>query len=213
MPVLVLTKLSSDEYLGTTWGLVVALMFPLGYGIFDFFAKNKKINLFSVLGLVSVLITGTIGLLKLDPGWVAVKEAAIPLIIGIVVVVSIYTPFPLVKKLLYNDQIIDIEKVETELKERGNQQAFNKRLNKASWMIAGAFMLSAILNYVLAKIIVKSPAGTQAFNEELGTMTWWSFPVITLPSTVVLAFSLLFLVNGLKKLTDLEMKDILHNYE
>ncbi len=35
------------------------------------------------LGLISVLLTGGIGLLELDPQWLAIKEAAIPGIIGI----------------------------------------------------------------------------------------------------------------------------------
>jgi len=213
IPVLVLTKLSKAEYLGTTWGLIVALMFPLGYGIYDFLAREKKVNFLSVLGMVSVLVTGAIGLLKLDPQWVAVKEAAIPLLIGIAVVVSMWTPFPLVEKLLYNDKIIRIDAVNNALGERKNEGAFQRRLNLASWMIAGSFLLSSVLNYVLAKVLVKSPAGTEAFNEELGQMTFWSFPVIALPSTVILFFALMFLIKGLKKLTDLELKDILQNYE
>gem|GEM_PF-4181523 len=39
-----------------------------------------------------------------------------------------------------------------------------KRLTR--WMI-GSFALSTALNYILASWIVVSPAGTQAFNEEI----------------------------------------------
>ena len=38
-------------------------------------------------------------------------------------------------------------------------------------MIASSFFLSAVLNYSLAKILVKSQPGTEAFNAELGRMT------------------------------------------
>jgi hypothetical protein len=36
-----------------------------------------------MLGFVSVLLTGGIGLLQLDPKWIAVKEAAVPAVIGL----------------------------------------------------------------------------------------------------------------------------------
>jgi len=53
---------------------VVALLFPIGYGIWDW-SKEKKINIFSALGLISVLLTGGIGLFELPTQWVAIKEA------------------------------------------------------------------------------------------------------------------------------------------
>jgi hypothetical protein len=50
-----------------------------------------------VLGLVSILLTGGIGLLQLDTRWLAVKEAAIPGLIGLAVLMSTRTRYPLVK--------------------------------------------------------------------------------------------------------------------
>ena len=87
IPSLILMKLSSDEYLGTVYGLVVALMFPLVYGLYDFY-KSKGLNFFSVLGFLSTLLTGGIGLFELDAEWLAIKEAAIPAVIGLVVLWS-----------------------------------------------------------------------------------------------------------------------------
>ncbi len=43
-----------------------------------------------ILGIVSVLLTGGIGVLELDTQWLAVKEALIPGIIGVVVLGSTY---------------------------------------------------------------------------------------------------------------------------
>ena len=57
--------------------LVLALAFPLGWGSFELL-KYRKFNFIALLGLVSVLLTGGIGLLKLDNQWLAIKEAAIP---------------------------------------------------------------------------------------------------------------------------------------
>ena len=68
---------SGEKALGPKWGLIVALLFPLGYGIYDFVVR-KRFNFISILGFVSVLITGGFGLLKLDVFWFAVKDGVLP---------------------------------------------------------------------------------------------------------------------------------------
>lgn len=209
LPTLILMKFSDEESLGPVYGLVVALSFPLIYGIYDF-TKQSKINFISVLGFVSILLTGAMGLLELDPHWIAVKEAAVPLIIGLAVIISIWTPFPLVKKLLYNDQILNVEKVDALLVEKNHKEAFEKRLLKSSYFIALSFLLSAILNYALAKYFLISAPGTAEFNAELGKMNAFSIPVIAVPSTLIMLAVLLWLVNSIKKFTGLELEEILN---
>ena len=88
--------------------------------------------------------------------------------------------------------------VDAALDRYGNRARFDRTLNVASWLLASSFFLSAVLNFVLAKLIVKSPAGSVAFNEELGRMTALSYPVIALPSMIVMmgALSLLTLAVG-----------------
>ena len=210
IPSVILMKFSGESQLGPVKGLLLAISFPLFYGIYEF-VKDKKVNFISILGLISILITGVIGLLQLDAHWIAVKEAAVPFIIGIAVIVSLWTPFPLVKKLLLNEQLIDVAKINKILDEKGNHDEFDKKMTMATYLLAGSFLLSAILNYVLAKVIVKSPSGTEAFNQELGKMTSLSFPVIAIPSTIVMGLALWYLVNGVKKLTDLELKEIFND--
>src|SRR5690606_23172739 len=90
IPAVILSKLSSEQYLGTQWAVVVALAFPLGYGIYDF-TRTRKVNVFSALGFVSILLTGGISLLHLDPKYIAIKEAAIPGLIGLVTLFSMRT--------------------------------------------------------------------------------------------------------------------------
>ena len=43
IPVLILTNLSSDEYLGPAWSILAALIFPIGFGIWDL-KQTAKIN-------------------------------------------------------------------------------------------------------------------------------------------------------------------------
>ena len=100
---------------GTKWALVVALMFPIMYGL-NSFRGTKKVNLFSVLGVVSILLTGGIGLLELDPKYVAIKEAAIPGILGLFTVISLKTRYPLVKTFLYSDKVLQVARIAEALK-------------------------------------------------------------------------------------------------
>ena len=63
LPALLMAQLSKETRLGPVWGLIVALAFPVSYGIYDFIAR-KKTNLFSVLGFVGILLSGVLGLLN-----------------------------------------------------------------------------------------------------------------------------------------------------
>lgn len=210
IPTVILTKASGDEYLGTKLALVVALAFPLLYGLRDFI-RTRKVNLFSGLGLISILLTGSISLLELDPQYIAIKEAAIPGLFGIATLLSLKTRYPLVKTFLYNDKILRVDKIAEALKEAGKEaeKAFEKVLANASLLVASSFFLSSFLNYVLAKVLLVSAPGTVAFNEELGKMTALSFPVIALPATLVLMFALYYLFRNIKKLTSLDLDDML----
>jgi len=208
IPAVILMKFSGEHALGPVGGLIVALAFPLTYGMVDF-ARRREWNIVSILGFVSVLLTGGIGLLQLDPKWIAVKEAAVPAIIGIAVVLSLRTRFPIVRTFLYNDKIIRVQKVDEALARRGNRAAFDRTLVNASWMLAGSFFVSAVLNFVLAKLIVKSQPGTTAFNEELGRMTALSYPVIVVPSMLIMIAALWYLFNRIQRLTELDLEQIL----
>lgn len=209
IPAVILSKFSGDAHLGPVWGLIVALAFPVGFGLWELQSAGK-VNFFSILGVVSVLLTGGIALLQLDPAYIAIKEAAIPGAIGLAVLVSQYTRYPLVKKFLLNGELLDTEKLFQALAARRNTALFEQKLNQAGYLVAGSFFLSSALNYILAKIIMVSPPGTTAFNEELGRMTWLSYPVIVLPSMVVLFFAIWFIFSSINKLTGQELESFMH---
>ncbi len=208
VPTLILTKLSGEDYLGTTWGIIVALLFPISYGLSDFY-RRQKINFFSGLGIFSIFMTGGISLLGLDPKYLAIKEAAIPAIFGLATLASLKTRFPLVRTLLFNDVLINLEKVENALHKTNNIQTFEKRLVTASWIIAGSFLLSSALNYLLAIYIVTSQPGSVEYNAQLGKMTALSFPVIALPATVVMVIAMVYLFRGITKLTGMPFETII----
>lgn len=208
IPVIILTRFAGDDRLGPTWSIIIALAFPICYGFWDL--KNSgKINPFSVLGVISVLLTGGISLLQLDPQYLAIKEAAIPGIIGIAVLLSQKTRFPLVKTLILNGQIIRTKALYGALEEKGTLHLFERRLSQASLIVAGSFFMSSVLNYILTRLIVVSPPGTSEFSEQLGRMTALSYPVIALPSMIVLLLAIWFVFSQIKKLTGEKLETFL----
>lgn len=209
IPTIILSKFSSDEYLGPMFSIVVALSFPIAFGIKDFL-KERKANFFSALGIISVVLTGGMSLLELDPKYIAIKEAAIPAIFGIAALLSLKTRYPLVKTFLFNDQIMKVDLVFNAMKALNKEREFEQKLVNATYMITASFALSSVLNYALAKYILTSQPGTTAFTEELGKMTALSFPVIAVPCTLVLMGALWYLLHQIQKLSQLTLEEIFH---
>ncbi len=207
IPVIILSKYSDDKHLGPLYGLIFALAFPLFYGLFDLI-KKKKTNFISIIGFFSVLVTGIIGIFHFPPEWIAIKEALIPFLIGVAVLVTLWTPFPLVKKLLYTKELLNIEKIEYNLTESNRMPELEMLLKKASIFLSMSFFISSILNYVLAKVLIHSAPGTTAFNEEIGRMTMLSYPVIALPSVAITFVIIWFLIRSIKKLTGITTDEI-----
>lgn len=199
---------SGEKAFGPKWGLIIALLFPVAYGIRDF-AVRKRFNFISLLGFGSVLITGGFGLLKLDVYWFAVKDGALPLLIGAAIFFSIRTKAPLVNEMLYNPQIIDVERVDAALAQRGEKDHFERLLRHASYLLTIAMLLSAVLNYGFARHIIKSPSGTEAFNQELAKMHWISLAGLSLPVMGMMMYALWRLLGGLQKITGLTLDEIL----
>ena len=208
LPSIILMKFSGENDLGATGALITALAFPLGWGIFELI-KYRKFNFIALLGLISVLLTGGIGLLQLDLKWLAIKEAAIPSIIGLAVLVSTFTRYPLVKTMLFNPKVIDVDKIKEKLEEKNSTLAFDARLMKANYLFAGTFLFSAIMNYILAKSIVTSPSGSAAFNEELGQLTLYSYPMIAIPSMLMMMAIMYYLWRTINGLTGLDLEGIM----
>ena len=208
LPTLILTKLSNEDYLGIKLAIIVALAFPLIYGLHDFITRGK-LNFFSGLGVVSVSLTGGISLLEMDAIYIAIKEASIPGVLGVATLLSLKTSQPLIHTLLLNDKVFDVGRINQALDSNDSQSEFDQLLINASWLLAGSFFLSSLLNYLLAVIILTAEPGTVAFNEQLGKMTALSFPVIALPAMAVMMGNIFYLFRGIKKLTGLELENIL----
>ena len=205
IPVIVLQRFSGPEQLGAVYGLIAALAFPVGYALYDF-RKRGGMNFFAALGFVSVLLTGVIGLFELNKELVAIKEAVIPAVIAVAVLLSQRSKTPLLKKFL--SETMDFDAIERGFERKGTKDIFDAKLRKATYLLAGAFGLSAMLNFILARIIIQSEPGTTAFNAELGRMTALSFPVIALPMMIIVFLVLYTIIRAVEEHSDISFEDI-----
>ncbi len=226
LPIVILRK--GDDWFGETLGtwmslpaestevssclLTLAVFFPVAYGIYDF-KNRKKWNFMSILGAISALLTGGIGLI---PGGTvhmfAIKEAALPGVLAILTLFTLKTKKPLVKIFLYNPDFFQVDKIEKLLEAQGTQKSFNRLLVICTWLLAATFVFSTALNYFLARIIVVTEPFTDktAFNDEIGTMMTWSFPVISLPCMIATGYAFWLLVRGIKKMTGLTLEEAMN---
>ena len=199
----------TDSTLVSSILLSIAVLFPIAYGTYDF-VRRKKWNFLSILGAISALFTGGIGLI---PGGTvsmfAIKEATLPALLGLLTILTLNTKRPLVKMLLYNPEIFQVNKIEYHLSENGTTLQFHQLLTKCTWLLGGTFVFSAILNYVLARLIVTTEPSVDknAFNDEIGVMMGWSFPAISLPCMVVSGYAVWLLIRGIKNFTGLNIED------
>lgn len=207
LPTLILMKFSSERALGPVWSLVVALSFPIAYGIWDF-SQRRRTNFLSIVGFASVLLSGGLGLLKVDGMVFAIKEAAVPLVFGAAVLISGWTRRSFVRSMLFTDAIFEVHRIEAAVGERGTRDQFERLFVRATYGFALSFLISAIINFVLARYFLKSPAGTEAFNVELGKMNFWTPIAVLVPFLVIMMTVIWRMVKGMETVTGLPADQI-----
>ena len=157
LPVVALSVLSKEGgkpwHIGPVWGMVLAVSVPLAYGIW-FFARHRRPNAFSLIGLGSVLLTGGITLFSWRPDGTihpkaallfALKEASIPLVLGLCVILSHRSRTPLVKVLLINPDLFDLPRIEAALQEKNRQEEYAALLWHTALAFGGSFLISTAL--------------------------------------------------------------------
>ncbi len=208
-PVLLLSKAEKWFGLEPKPALLLALAFPLGYGLYDL-VRRRNLNVISVLGFTSTLATGGLSLLKLNPFWFAVKEAVVPTLIGLAVMFTRHSKKSILRAMMLNEQIVNTARINEALRTAGKEAHFERVLDRTNWLIVASFALSAVLNFVLARIIITTMPDTPGFNEQLGRLTWVSYIVIALPSMSITMFALWRMFKGIAALTGLGVEDMVH---
>jgi len=235
IPVLALSYLSKDPefqraigkavqpwHIGPVKALMVALAFPIAYGI-RHFIKTRKANFFSALGLFSVLLTGGLTIfLWNEDGTIkpngdvlfGLKEASIPLILGIAVIGSHFTSTPLIRTFLYSDTMFDIARIEKEIDAHNARPDYVKIIFQATLLFAASFFISALLNFGLAVHFLgdldpSAPNARVLYNGQVAKLTGWGFAVIGLPMLIFLFITLRRMITQLSRLTGLKEEEIM----
>lgn len=213
IPVFILNKGSLK--LGPALALVIALMFPLCFGLFDLW-KKRKWNPFSILGFVNVTVTGSLALAGLGGIWFSIKEAFFPFIIGLFVWLSASKDKPLVETFLLNPQTMNLDLVNSKLDELQKRKEFRLHLAQSTRLLSFSFFLSALLNFMLAQYVFKPLDVSLSdvdrsiqLNQQIAQMTSYSAIVIVIPSTLFLIYILWHLLKGIRDLTGLTTEQIL----
>lgn len=213
LPIVILNNLSKS--LGALPTLLLALSAPLIYLTWDLW-KKRKINYFSILGLLNVGLTGSLAVLNLDGAWFWIKEAAFPGLVGIFVLGSAWTTKPFIQTLILNPEIMNLELIETRVRANGEDHLLERIARNATVFLALSFFLSSFLNFVVARRIflpiaveIQGEQRSLLLNEQIAEMTKVSFPIILAPSFVLLMGLMFYLLHRLKKLTGLSLEEIL----
>lgn len=237
VPVLILTYLSKDPeiqeklhkvarpwHIGPLRAMALALSIPLGYGIWHFL-KTRKANFFSALGLVSVLLSGTLtlylwnhnGTVKPSAGFLfGLKEALIPLVLGVAILASHRSASPLIRVFLYNDRIFNIPKIEDRITVVAAQDAYERLLLGATRLFALSFFLSSLMNLCLANWLFRGFDSTainalENYNAIVAKVVGWALALIGLPVLVFLFFTLRRLLKGLGALTGFTDEEMMNS--
>lgn len=213
LPVYILNK-------GANWGLspqnalLVALALPLCSGLYSIY-KNKKMDFISLLGLLNILISGTLSLMALGGIWFAIKEALFPLLIGVFVLFSSFGQSPFFESLFLNPAAFDVDKIQQKITETNKENDFRALMKSSTQLLSLSFLMSAILNFLLALRIftplaenLTSEEKQNILNQQLGQMTMYSMAVILVPSIIFLGAILFYTFRKLTALTGLSTNDL-----
>lgn len=214
IPVLILNK--GHKYgLDAKASVVIALAFPLFFTVKSL-VQTRKPDFVSLLGLLNVLISGVLTLLTLGGIWFAFKEAAFPLLIGFFVLGSSFTKNPFFQSLFLNPNTFDIQKVEDRLDTDDKKSQFFELMKHLTRWLSLSFLLSAVLNFVLAVYIFtplpenfSDVQKQEQLNEQLSQMTLYSLGVILIPSMIFLGTLLFYSFRKINSLTGLSTDELL----
>jgi hypothetical protein len=210
LPSLALDQLSEPGSLGPFWALVVSLVFPVGFGAWCLWKKTGW-NVFSILGFVTILLSGGLGLLKLDAFWFALKESAMPVMLGAAFPISHRFGKPLINALFMQPHLLNVKTLEASLEVENRRRHFDAALFRASCGMGLGMTGSAVANFLLALWLLggKDP-GSEAFVKGIAKLNWVSLLVIGVPMMAAMLLVFLWFLRQIQRITGLQRDDLLN---
>ncbi len=215
IPVFILNK--GGSHLGPQNALFVALAFPLALLVFELI-KEKKWSFVALLGLLHTGVTGIFALMHFEGIWFAIKEASFPTLIGLFVIGSAFTRNPFAKSIFMNEQIFHLNVIQEKMQDPQKKKELDQLMKRLTLLLSGSFALSAVLNFSLGIYIfqpidpqLNSESRAQVLNEQIARMTSWSYPIIALPSMILMVVLFMYALKQLIRITGVEQNQLLKN--
>lgn len=220
LPVLVLKICSApgtEWYrLGATPALIVALCLPISYGIWSMISKRGG-GIITLMGIITTLLTGLVtiyaesgggGILRPSTPWVyAIKEGLLPLIIASIVLLSGTGKGSLLRSVFYTEEAFHTSEIEAQIALLHREADYKAVLGLMNCLMAGCFLTSAVLSFFIALHfqlpVLKLPPEQQAeaYNYAVGSITWWSWFLISIPVVLIYFILCYYLPRKLRSLT------------
>jgi hypothetical protein len=206
IPIAILVLLSDGSRLGPLPAVLLAVGIPAAYGAWDLL-RRRKIDASTVLGIISVLLTGVIAVFKLDSDLFAVKEAVIPVGFAALLLPSNRTEFPVVKLLF--DVVQRKDRVEREVRSEDHEAAYRAHVERSGALWAGIMAVSGVMKFTLSSVIVTADAGTKAFNTQLATYELVQIPTSKMVTMVMILSLIWYIGKGTGRITGLPPSQVL----
>jgi hypothetical protein len=210
IPIVILVFLSDDRFLGPLPALLLAIGLPAAYGVWDLL-RRRRVDASTILGILSVVLTGVIAAFKLPSGLFAVKEAIIPLGFAALLLVSNKTDFPIVKLLF--DMVQRKDRVEQAVRSAGAEDAYRAHIERCGALWAGTMAISGIMKFTLSSLIVTADAGTRAFNTQLATYELAQIPTSKTITMVMILALIWYVGKGTGRIVGLPPSQVLRGGE
>ena len=213
LPVMILHK--GGHYLSAQLTLLVALCFPLVYGIQDYVRRRHK-NYVSLVGVINIMLTGTLALMSLHGIWFAFKEATLPVVLGFLVLGSAFTQNPAARMMFCTPHILNMALIDERLAAMGKQPPFYLLLRQTTLWLSLSFFISAAANFTLAYHIFEDIDSNLSkddqmavLNSQLAHMTWVGFATVALPLMVFSGILVYRFLNQLSKMIDVPVDHLM----
>jgi hypothetical protein len=164
-------------------GVVVAAAVPVGAFVLGQMVWTRTVSALGVISLFGVGLSGGVAMLRLDTSWFAWKEALLPVLVGCATAATALGPWPLVGVVL--ERVLDPAALDRAAAEPDRRAAYTSAIRRSTVEFGVASAAPAVLAFALARILVVSEAGTEAWAEEIGRYSVWSVPAVSMPAVVL----------------------------
>ncbi len=190
LPIVALTILSKEEYLGVIYAVIVALSLPLLYAVYTLLSKQDGF-IHSALGSLMVAINGVLLLLGGTKSLFIAKEVGIPALLATALLVLIILRHPLAD--FFWNKIFKADALLQGFTERGKIKHYHRYRVSAQLVFLVSLACSALLNLILGVMLISGAPESPELVHSVGVFQGVSTPIIIATNFAILLGGYFFL--------------------